>query len=139
MEQTSLKSLSIKICGKKKWENVIFQYQFQSNLSIFELWLLPNYCELFNYPWLTYVKLIIGPRDQVLLTGTRCGVYKWPYFNFACATSIVKSLKKQTFRKLINFESTYTQTAKHASNHTNMGVCWKRWLVHFQQEVWKTT
>ena len=60
----------------KKRAKVIFQYQFQSNLSTFELWLLPNYCELFNYPWLTYVKLIIGARDQNLLTDTKCSVYK---------------------------------------------------------------
>ena len=44
-------------------------------MNTFELWLLPNYCELFNYPWLTYVKLIIGVRDQNLLTGTKCDVY----------------------------------------------------------------
>ena len=40
------------------------------------MWLLPNYCELFNYPWLTYFNLIIWARDQNLLTGTKCGVYR---------------------------------------------------------------
>ena len=61
----------------KKQANVIFQYQFQSDWSTFELWLLPNYCELFNYPWLTYVKLIIGAGDQNLLRDTKCGAYKY--------------------------------------------------------------
>ena len=53
----------------------MFQYQFQSDLSTFELWLLPYYCELFNYPWMKYVKLIIGVGDQNLLTSTKCDVY----------------------------------------------------------------
>ena len=60
----------------KKQAKVIFQYRFQSDLSTFELWLLPNYCELFNYPWLTYVKLIIRAGYQNLLRDTKCGVYK---------------------------------------------------------------
>jgi len=58
----------------KQWAKVIFQYWFQSDLSTFELWLLPNYCELFNFPWLTYVKLIIGVVNQNLLTSTKCSV-----------------------------------------------------------------
>jgi len=55
----------------KQWANVIFQNYFQRDLSTFELWLLQNYCELFKYPWLTYVKLIIRARDQNLLMGTK--------------------------------------------------------------------
>ena len=55
----------------KQWARVIFQHRFQSDLSTFELWLLSNYCELFNYLYLTYVKLIIGVRDQRLLTGIK--------------------------------------------------------------------
>ena len=58
----------------KHWANVIFQHRFQNDLSTFKLWLLSNYCELFNYPWLKYVKLIIGARDQRLLMSTKWGV-----------------------------------------------------------------
>ena len=96
-------------------------------MSTFELQSLPNYCELFNNLWLTYVKLIIGVNQNLLMV-TKCGVYRCPSFNFACTTSIVKSLKRQTFCKLINFESThthYTKSYKHASNHANMGACLK--------------
>ena len=59
----------------KKWANFIFQYWFQSDLSTFDLWLPQHYCELFNYPWLTYVKLFIGARDQNVFTNTKWGVY----------------------------------------------------------------
>ena len=107
---------------------MIFQHQ---------LWLLPNYCELFYYPWLMYVKLIIGAGDQRLLMGTKRGTYNCHSFNCAYTTSIVKSLKRQTFCKLINFESTHA-THKHAIKCKN-GVFLKKWLMHFQQEVWKTT
>ena len=51
----------------KQWAKVIFQYWSQSDLRTFESWLLLNYCELFNYPWLTYFKLISGVGDQNLL------------------------------------------------------------------------
>ena len=56
-------------------------FSIQSDLSTFKLWLLPNYCELFSYPWLTYVKPIIGAGDQNLLTGTKCDVYTLFFFS----------------------------------------------------------
>ena len=96
IKQTSLKKFVVdQKLWSKHWANVIFHHLFQSDLSTFELWLFPNYCELFNYPWLTYVKLIIGAGDQRLLTGTKWGVYSFPSFNCACTASIVKSLKRQ--------------------------------------------
>ena len=33
----------------KQWAKVIFQHRFQSDLSTFKLWLLPNYQSNFNY------------------------------------------------------------------------------------------
>ena len=52
-------------CGLKVIVKIVSKSHF---LALFSkqlpLWLLPNYCELFNYPWLTYVKLIIGAKDQ---------------------------------------------------------------------------
>ena len=68
------------ICGSKVRVKTMrkchfFRFRFQIDFSTFELWLLPKYYELLNYPWLKYVKLIIGARDHNLLTGTKSGVY----------------------------------------------------------------
>ena len=72
MKQTLLKKyLWSQSYGQNSKKNVIFQYCFQSYWSAFESSLLPNNCELFNYPWLTYIKLIIGAGDQNLLMGTK--------------------------------------------------------------------
>ena len=99
MKQTSLKnSLLDKTSWSKQWAKVIFQYRFQSNLSTFELWLLPNYCELFNYTWLTYVKLIIRVGNQNLLTSTKCDVYSTtcPLIpKFMLLISLTKKKKKK--------------------------------------------
>ena len=68
------------ICGSKvivktMSKSHFFGFRFQIDFSTFELWLLPKYYELLNYPWLKYAKLIIGARDHNLLTGTKCSVY----------------------------------------------------------------
>ena len=71
MKETLLKkSLWIKSYVQNSEQRSFLSIDFKS------LWLLPNYCKFFNYPWLTYFKLIIGVRDQNLLTGTKCGVYR---------------------------------------------------------------
>ena len=129
MKQIPLKcSFYIKSYSQNS-EQMSFLTCFKSDLSTFELRLLPNYCELFNYPWLTYVRLIIRARDQNLSMDTKWSFYSCPSFNFACTTSIVKSLKRQMFCKLINLESTHT-THKHASKCKH-GACLKKWLLHF--------
>ena len=94
-----------------------------------------------------YVKLIVRAGDQRLLMCTKRGTYNCHSFNCAYTASIVKSLKRQTFCKLINFESTHTHTHTHTHihTHTNMQAIMQTWehakkrlLVHFQEEVLKT-
>ena len=105
------------ICGSKVITKTVKKNHFSESFSkLFEhFWVVITFKLLWTplLPWLMYVKLIIGARDQRLLMGTKWGTYNCHSFNCAYTTSIVKSLKRQTFYKLINFESTHT-THKHA-------------------------
>ena len=101
-----------------------FQYWFQSDLITFELWLLPNYCELFNFPWLTYVKLIIGAVNQNLLTSTKCSVN----------TLFFISLFFQTDAKLISVYHPISEKAP-VDASASVGVAFAKGTVLENEEI----